>query len=615
MRTFMGHRRARGLSAGGSSLARFGRPRGSLRKRITTSLFTSCTCVALAAACSGDDASSSALEDGSASANPGNAQAGAQDGAPTGNGPNASGAPSDGNGSPGSTPGSIGDGINTGSSNGNQNAPDAPEVGVGVDVISQCINEDAVGPTPIRRLGTVEYYNAVRDALGSLVNRGDLPADEKLGVFQANVASPLVQDNFDRYLFVAGQVAAGVVSDFPSRSGCSSTADVACTQSYLVSKARQLFHGTLDASDQATLEQLYSSLSTQTDPDLATETALTWILTSPRFLFVVEFGEAGGSLSPLTPSEIAGRLAAFIWRSVPDDALLAAADSGALDTADGVRAQASSMLGDERAKAVLKSFGDQWLRISPAPPDASSLDTQIAAQVGDVLGRATNDDSLSFPDLLTADMSQTAGAELAALYGTDPHNGLLLSAGFLASNSSGSRPSPVKRGYVLRSSLLCQPIPPPADPTAMQLPDASAGSNDREIFNEHSSTPECWSCHQLMDPLGNAFGNYDASGLFDASLADDTSGTVYGAQEVDFSDTQDLLNYLASDATAQNCFALQMTRFALGRGETEGDACSLQRLTESFRSKDFSIQQLMVEIASSQIFLNRNPVVAGSTCR
>ncbi len=487
-----------------------------------------------------------------------------------------------------------------------------------MSVVEMCTDEDAIGATPIRRISSLEYYNSVRDALGTLVNRGDLPADEKLGSFVSNVASPLVRDNFDRYLFIAGQAAADVVADFPARSGCTATSDAACAQDYLTSVGRQLFHGTLDEADANRVRQMYTSLSSETTPDLAVETALTWLLTSPRFLFLVEFGSTNGQTAALSPSEIAGRMAAFLWRSVPDAALLAAADSGALDTPDGVRAQADQMLADPRAVDVLKSFAAQWLRIGSVPPDATTLELQRAAQVGEFVSGAASDPALSFQDLMLTDMSASAGAELSQLYGDSPRSGLLLSAGFLASNASGLRPSPVKRGYVIRSSVLCTPIPPPADPTAMQLPEAMDGVTEGEAFNAHSSTPECWGCHQLMDPIGDAFNAYGADGSFDAGSQEDTSGVVYASTtggEAPFADTQGLLDYLANDVSAQQCFVLQAARFALGRGETTEDACSVQDLSEGFAAGQFSVRDLLLQIASSHMFLNRNPVVAGGTCR
>ena len=97
-----------------------------------------------------------------------------------------------------------------------------------------------------------------------------------------------------------------------------------------------------------------------------------------------------------------------------------------------------------------------------------------------------------------------------------------------------------------------------------------------------------------------------------------TPGVIYGATggtEQPFADTQGLVDYLANDPSAQQCFVLQTARFALGRGETSQDACALRDLTEGFAGDEFSVRGLLLELASSPMFLNRNPVVPGGTCR
>jgi hypothetical protein len=418
------------------------------------------------------------------------------------------------------------------------------------------------------------------------------------------------------------------MADFTARSGCAGATDTACVDAFLQASARRAFHGTLDPADVAHLDAIAAELRS-VDPGLATQTAIEFILMSPRFLYVVEFGTQGAAMSPLTPSEVAGRLAAFFWRSVPDSALLQAADSGALDTPDGVRAQAAAMLSDPRALPMLESFVNQWLRISGALPDAPALEQQIAAQPGALMGRAAEDASLTFAHLIQG-ASAPIGVELAALYGTSvdangmaslppERQGLLLSAAFLSSNASGDRPSPVKRGFTIRRSLLCETIPPPTDPLAMQLPEVGSGITEQQAFNQHSSLEECWLCHKFMDPLGDAFGMYDAQGNYAPELTTVTGGTVYFAgnhdpPEMPFADTAALLELLQTDATPRQCFVLQALRFALGRGETSRDACGVEAITNAVEG-ELSVQQLMIEVAASPQFLNRNPVVAGGTCR
>jgi hypothetical protein len=72
---------------------------------------------------------------------------------------------------------------------------------------------------------------------------------------------------------------------------------------------------------------------------------------------------------------------------------------------------------------------------------------------------------------------------------------------------------------------------------------------------------------------------------------------------------------LSQDPKATECFALQMTRFALGRNETENDACGVQDISKAFGDASYSVRELLLSIAASSTFTSRNAVVAGGECR
>ena len=75
------------------------------------------------------------------------------------------------------------------------------------------------------------------------------------------------------------------------------------------------------------------------------------MLLSPQFMYRVERGTAvaGADHLRLDGYELASRLSYLLWGSMPDDKLFAAAEGGALQTADDVLAQARRMLDDPRA--------------------------------------------------------------------------------------------------------------------------------------------------------------------------------------------------------------------------------------------------------------------------
>jgi hypothetical protein len=501
-----------------------------------------------------------------------------------------------------------------------------PPPGAGVSVLTQCTDPNLVGPTLIRRISRLEYFAAVRDLFTLQVSQGDLPSDELfIGTFTANVQNPLTQDNFLRYDAMARTVATYVSDNVQTLAGCPAT-DSACVEGFLTQKARPAFHGVLEAADQEKLVTLYRGIATE-DPVLALQTAVRWIVTSPRFLFVIDFGVPDGASARLSGGEIAGRLASFLWRSVPDATLLAAADAGELATPAGIRAQAERMLADPKANDVLKAFAEEWLGLIAPLPSAPPVDLAIAKEPSDVFTVAARGTG-TYAELLSSRESRGT-AELAQFYGVqlgadgsmtlpETREGLLLRASFLRTHSSGTRASPVKRGEQVRRALLCDPIGLPTDAVNMQV-NEDPSVTDNEAFGAHAA-PECQGCHYQMDPIGFGFASYRADGTFDEALAASTSGIIAEGSltpipETPFQNTAELIDVLSSNEITRQCFTLQMNRFALSRGETMADACGLRDVWTAFDESGGSIRTLMLEVASSSILSRRNVVVPGGTCR
>ena len=89
--------------------------------------------------------------------------------------------------------------------------------------------------------------------------------------------------------------------------------------------------------------------------------ALRSVLVSPHFLFRVELDRRPGSTEPhpLADHELASRLSYFLWSSMPDDALFAAADAGKLSDPDGAGGAGAADAGRPAART-------RWWRTSPA---------------------------------------------------------------------------------------------------------------------------------------------------------------------------------------------------------------------------------------------------------
>lgn len=126
----------------------------------------------------------------------------------------------------------------------------------------------------------------------------------------------------------------------------------------------------LDPGEQDRIEAFWRANVAAGRPEEAVALTVAGILQAPAFHFRIERGDAA-SANP-TPWELATRLSYFLWDSMPDDELFAAAAAGELDTRRQVERQARRMLADPKARPAVVHFHNQWLgaddvlRIAPA---------------------------------------------------------------------------------------------------------------------------------------------------------------------------------------------------------------------------------------------------------
>ena len=97
-------------------------------------------------------------------------------------------------------------------------------------------------------------------------------------------------------------------------------------------------------------------------------------LVSPKFLFLFEPPNPTPDLRRIDPYALASRLSYFLWGSMPDELLFDLAAAGKLHEPEVVRALIPRMLRNEQSLDFAKRFVDQWLRTreldSDKAPDA-----------------------------------------------------------------------------------------------------------------------------------------------------------------------------------------------------------------------------------------------------
>jgi len=296
--------------------------------------------------------------------------------------------------------------------------------------------------------------------------------------------------------------------------------------------------------------------------------ALQSILVSPRFLFRLEQAPAETKVVKaartyrISDQDLASRLSFFLWGTVPDAELIKAASAGTLRTPAGFEKQVRRMLADRRSEALSTRFAGQWLRLQDL--EKIHPDYLLFPQYDDTLAQAMQRetelffDSLvredrSVLDLLTADYTfvnerlakhynipNITGNGFRRVQTPEYRRGIFGHGSILTLTSVADRTSPVQRGKWVMEVLLGSP-PPPPPPNVPLLDDIKAAAGGkmlttRERMEEHRKNPACTSCHRVIDPLGLALENFDATGAWrikDNEVPVDSVGDLYDGTKMD----------------------------------------------------------------------------------
>jgi hypothetical protein len=460
-----------------------------------------------------------------------------------------------------------------------------------------------VGPSPLRQLGRTELRNTLRDLFPTLPANFDatveLPADNDI---QLGFALPGVVSDLEvkRFMDLSEAAIAALGTTGPAHQfTCTGSDQAACARTFITTFGKRAFRRPLDPAEIDDLLALYTKLRTDAQMAYGFQDALgvvvEAIMQSPGFLYRWERGLAApqmdGALAKFDSYEVASRLSYFIWNSMPDDTLMAAADTDKLTTPDAIAEQAARLLASPRADETLGDFITQWLELGPLrdvikdaanypawrPELRDSMRAETVAFARDVLRGS----SPSFATLLTAPYTFVDGP-LAQYYGVKPdvtgrvdlsgtaRLGLLTQGALMAVKGNSYRTSPVRRGKFILNRMLCTVIPPPPPNVVPELPPPDPQKTVREQMAEHRTNPSCASCHTVMDQLGFAFEHFDGAGNVrsdDRGHPIDSSGSVTfdANMPIQFRDARDLAQALAASPAAHQCFVRQWMRYAIDR--------------------------------------------------
>ncbi|KYG07348.1 hypothetical protein BE21_29815, partial [Sorangium cellulosum] len=514
-----------------------------------------------------------------------------------------------------------------------------------------------VASAGLRRMTPEQFTSSMRDLFGDPGLELDLDPDA------GEVASLLAVDklNAAAEAIVARRASWGT-QVFPCDTRGAD--DEACVDGFVRTFGRRAFRRTLDEAEVAMLKGQFARAREEQSFEDALLVVLKTMIQSPNLYYFVELGRDGdggdalaSGVRPLTGWERASRLSYFLWNTTPDDALLDAAESGALDTAEGVRAQAERLLSHDRARATAKRFFADWLELdgtnkhaslenapkSPEiyPEDSPALRAAMRAEIEALAERVLFEGDGRFETLLTTTDAYVNGP-LAALYGVegpaddgafawvslpaDQRAGLFTRAAFLSVFGSVEVKSPIRRGAYILEEVLCRPLGPPP-PNASDVPVKGGAVEEggalvrrtiREDVEAKTSSETCASCHKAINPIGFAFEHYDALGRWQAqetggdaedpyALDIDARGVLpaLGPNEesVEVDGGVEMSAALAASAAARACLTRHFFQTALRRVPVDQDLASVEAATPAPESGG-SLRDLILDLTTSNAFLH-----------
>jgi mono/diheme cytochrome c family protein len=423
-------------------------------------------------------------------------------------------------------------------------------------------------------------------------------------------------------------------------------AQALCAKEIMSSLARRAYRRPVSPDDVNELLQYYQDGVKDAGFEGGIRSAITGLLASPFFLYRGEHIPTDlrpGETYAINDLELASKLSFFLWNTIPDDELLQVAIDGRLHEPSSLDRQVRRMLANARSITLAGNFVPQWL-------DMKRLDEIVPDQAVFPYASGRSDpredfrteltlfaDSLFKEDRSVVDLLRAKhtflNERIALHYGiTDVKGdrfrrveltesarwGLLGKGAVLMAAAYPNRTSPVLRGAFILKHLQGVPpaTPPPNVPT---LDEKDIGTTKaltmREMMAKHRSNPTCASCHAVMDPLGLALENFDATGKWRdrdryAGVAIDASGQLPDGTAVNGPD--DVRNaLLRRPEQFVQTFTEGLMTYATGRKLEPWDMPTVRRILRGAASADYKFSAIVQAVVRSEQFRMRKAPQAG----
>ena len=415
-----------------------------------------------------------------------------------------------------------------------------------------------------------------------------------------------------------------------------------CAKKIITSLATRAYRRPVSPEDVNELFQYYQEGTKEGGFESGIRSAITGIVASPFFLYRGERIPSGlrpGETYAISDLELASKLSFFLWNTIPDDELLQLAVKGRLSEPSVLDRQVRRLLADPRSRTLASNFVHQWLdmkRLDEIVPDSAVF--PYASGRSDpredfrteltLFAESIFKEDRSVVDLLRANHT-FLNERLALHYGIadvkgdrfrrveleqSARWGLLGKGAVLMAAAYPNRTSPVLRGaFVLKHIQGVPPAMPPSDLTIPTLDEKDIGTTKaltvREMIAKHRANPVCASCHAVMDPLGLALENFDATGMWRdrdryAGAAIDASGVLPDGTSITGPDDLRKALLRRPEQFAQT-FTEGLLTYATGRKLEYYDMPTVRRIVRGAAADDYRFSALVQGVVRSDQFRRR----------